>query len=128
MKIYISMLIFCFAAYGLSFAAPNASQVQRSIELIDQEEAFRSRFEQGEKLFIKEIEVKANVYIDKKSIKEIVLPYENRWISKDDLNRLIEGLRQFCAGLGYPIEQIDIFTEIISEKLEITINVSKPVK
>ncbi|MFA6350426.1 MAG: hypothetical protein WCY12_05850, partial [Candidatus Omnitrophota bacterium] len=54
----------------------------------------------------------------------LALPYEKKWLTRKDISQLTEDFRQFCVGLGYPIEQVDIATEIISDKLQVTINVS----
>ncbi|MCX5712238.1 MAG: hypothetical protein NTY47_04090, partial [Candidatus Omnitrophica bacterium] len=90
MKIYLIALFCCFTAYGSSFAALSPSQIEKSMQLIDQNKDLRGRIEQPQKSFVKEVIVTAPFALDKKAVEQAALPYKGSWITKDDIKQLIE--------------------------------------
>ncbi|MGE5197115.1 MAG: hypothetical protein ACM3IL_01250, partial [Deltaproteobacteria bacterium] len=73
-----------------SFAQPSASQIERSQELLDREQALRQELEKGEKTLIKKIIVKGVRKLTKKQIRQIVAPFQKHWLTKKDFEEIID--------------------------------------
>ena len=121
---YIITAICYFFVYGYCFAAPTVGELQRSIELTDENQAYLKKFEQSNRVYIEVIAVRSNVPTDIYKVRKIVASYEKSWLTKKDLVQLIEDVRKFYSKQGYSDEQIDISKQIIEDRLEIVVDIS----
>ena len=91
----IASVIFSLAA-GLPAASqaqgPSASQIQRSQEFLEKEEALQEKLR--EKVFIQKIEVEGATLIPAGRIKDTVAPFQNKWLGKKDIGQIAELIRQ----------------------------------
>lgn len=99
MKRITVIILFLFCLIGnnpiICFAqAPTASQIERSQENLEKERALRETIERGEKVFVKKIIVKGITLLTGEQIKEIIMPFQKHWLTKDDIQRLLDLLRQ----------------------------------
>ncbi len=128
MKKYSYVIICCFAAYTTAIAAPTVGEVQRSVELLDENQAYLKKFEQSSRVYIEVIAVRSNVPTDAKKVRELVMPYEKSWLTKKDLAQLAEDIRKFYSKQGYSDEQIGISKQVVNDTLEIVVDISGVVK
>jgi len=89
----IFLLVFLTGISAVSFAQvqTSLSQVERSQELINENESLRKRVEGPEKNFIKEI-ILIGINLSEKRFKELISPYEKRWLSKYDIRLIVDSL------------------------------------
>ena len=91
------ILFFLCSVIGVrqaSFAQTSASQIERTQEDLEKDRMLRENIEKGQKVFIKEIIVKGITLLTEEQIKEIILPFQKHWLSKDDIQRIIDSLQQ----------------------------------
>ncbi|MCK9603872.1 MAG: hypothetical protein M0R66_05905 [Candidatus Omnitrophica bacterium] len=86
-----NMGIICFAQTS---AAP-LGQVERSEELLNKDEALRKKIEEPEKVFIEEI-ILTGFTLSDDQIKEMISPYQKRWLTKNNIQDIIDLLREAC--------------------------------
>ena len=79
---------------------PSASQIERSEENLQKEELLREKLSQEEKIFIKKIAVKGASLITEDRIKEIILPYQGKWLIKKDIQQIMEFIQQEYKNKG----------------------------
>lgn len=115
-------LFFIFTLYNLCFAqAPTVSQIERTQELTEKEEAVRNKLEEEEKVLIKKIIVHGATSLSKDQIREIVLPFQNHWLSKKDIQVIISLLKAAYNQKGYNNQPAKISFEIKKHSLKIQI-------
>jgi len=88
LKNIVIVLMFLLASAQLSFAEESASKVERSNEVIQQEEALRAKVNAESKSYIKEI-VFNDTDVGQEIIDQIKSTYEGRWVSKDDIMTIL---------------------------------------
>jgi outer membrane protein assembly factor BamA len=115
--ILLNLFSFTFAQYP----APNAEEIQRSQELIDKETMMLERIQKGDKFFIKKILIDGFTLISKTELKDIIIAYQGRWLTKDDLGKLDEEIKQVYRKKGYTTQPKDISYHIKGKILEIYI-------
>jgi len=122
MRLYILTLFFSLTFNNLCFAQP-VSQIERSQEILEQEKILREKIEQEEKVFIKKIIVKGTTQVSEEQIKEIILPYQKKWLTKNDIQCLIDSFKecyqkqvQEIPAISYKIEGRKLIIEVTQEK------------
>ena len=97
-KIAILILFLCLSSLNICFAQDvPVSQIQRTQEILKKEEALREKLNQQEKAFIKKIIVEGVLLLDEEQVKEIILPFQKRWLTEDDINQIIDSLKQLYS-------------------------------
>ena len=94
----LSVILFICSVTGAREAcfaqAPTASQIERTQKDLEKEKALRETIEKGQKVFIKKIIVKGATLLSEEQIKETILPFQKHWLTKEDIQRLIDSLKQ----------------------------------
>ncbi|MDD4980570.1 MAG: POTRA domain-containing protein [Candidatus Omnitrophica bacterium] len=98
----IIFLYFITVLKGVCFAQVNPGQIERSQEIIQDEEALRNRIGQEKKFLIKKIIVEGADLLAPEEIKKMTLAYENHWLSKSDIQAIIDLLKTAYREKGYP--------------------------
>ena len=94
-KIVILILFLCLSFVNICFAQDiPASQIQRTQEILEEEEELREKLNKQEKVFINKIIVEGVLLLDEEEVKDIVLPFQKRWLTEDDINPIIDSLKQ----------------------------------
>ena len=94
----ITILFFCLSFVNICFAQDvPVSQIERTQEVLEKEEALREKLNQQEKVFINKIIVEGALLLDEEQVKEIILPFQKRWLTKDDINQIINSLKQLYS-------------------------------
>ena len=117
---YAFFVVLTVQNVGFTQQPPAASQIQRGQELIDQEKELREKI-QEERIFIETIVVKGVTVLPELRVKDITAPYEERWITKSDIQRIISKIKKAYKQKGRPERSIKISYDIIDKDLEITV-------
>ena len=116
----ITILFFCLSFVNICFAQDvPVSQIERTQEVLEKEEALREKLNQQEKVFINKIIVEGALLLDEEQVKEIILPFQKRWLTKDDINQIIDSLKQLYSQQTKQIPEITY--QIKKRSLKITI-------
>jgi len=118
--IFIFMLLFTFNCSFAQVQTP-LSQIERSEDLIRKEEALREKIEAPEKIYIEEISVEGAGLLAEKEIKDLALLYEKKWLTKDDISQIINGLNELCRNKGLTGQLSDISYRVKDKRLIIKV-------
>jgi hemolysin activation/secretion protein len=90
------------------------SEVEKTQEVLEKEEILRERLQEERKLFINKIVVEGISLLSSERIKEIILPFQKHWLSKKEIQQIVdliiqayrqEGYRELPARVSYSIEK-----------------------
>lgn len=96
-----------FVLSNFSFAqGTSASQIQRSQEILEKEEALLNKIEGSEQFFIRKIIVKGASSLAKDKIREIILPFQKKWLNRGQILQIFELLKQAYSRMGKPMPEI----------------------
>jgi len=89
--VFVSFLFLLLIA-NLAFAGQgmSTSTITRSQDMIQKEEALREKLDKNEKMYLKKAVVSGATLIDKEKIEEILQPFKNHWISKNDIGIIMD--------------------------------------
>lgn len=82
-----------FAHYTI-FAQPPVGEIQRAEEILEKEKILREKLEKKEKIFIKKIIIEGASLISEEKLEEIILPFPRKWLSKEDIQQILEQILQ----------------------------------
>lgn len=119
--LFFFVLIFSLNPLISCWAQTSASQLQRSQEILQQEEALRKKLEEPEKVFIKNIIVKGVVLLNEEKIKEITTPFLKHWLTPTDIRQIIELIKQAYREKGYLKQPAAVSHQIKRRVLIITV-------
>lgn len=117
------ILFFTFIPFEtICFAEPpSVGQIERAQEILQKEEILRNKLEKEEKVYIKKIIVKGATLLDEGKIKEIILPFQKHWLSKTDIQQILDIIGQAYKQKGYTGSPIRISSQIKKNCLEINV-------
>lgn len=93
--------------YGISSAAtPSASQIERTQEILEKGEALMNKIEKKEKKFIKKIIVQGVLSFSQDQIKEIILPFQKKWLTEVDIQQILDSFKELYKRQGKPLARI----------------------
>ncbi len=119
LSVSVTLFYSITALKGICFAQVSPGQIERSQEIIQNEEALRNRIEQENKVLIKKIIVQDADLLGAEEIKKITLAYENHWLSESDINGIIDLLKAAYKEKGYSQQPRKITFRIKSHILKI---------
>jgi len=119
-RIAVLVLFFTFI-YNFSFAQTSASQIERTQEIVEKEEALRNKIEKEEKVFIKNIIVQGATLLSEEEIKKITSPFQKHWLSKDDIQGIVNSLKAAYQQKGYNNQLARITYQVKKSLLKIRI-------
>jgi hemolysin activation/secretion protein len=119
-KIFIFLfLILSFSCF--CFAQTTPAQLQRSQEILEEERTLRGKLEKEEKVYIKKIMVKGATLLNAKQIREIILPFQKHWLTKDDIQQILALIERSYINNGYVTKLKGISYQVKKRILEIQI-------
>ncbi|MCX5701492.1 MAG: hypothetical protein NTW64_00720 [Candidatus Omnitrophica bacterium] len=126
-KLFVAFSLFLLLDSKLTCFAqtPSISQIQRSQEVIEKEQALRDRLKQEEKIFINKIVVKGVSSLSEEQVQEIMQPFQKRWLTKKIIAEILELIKKAYEEKGYTLEPVKIAYQIQKKKLIIEIEESK---
>ena len=103
LSVILFFLCLVIGAKGASFAqGHSASRIERSQEILEKEEALREKIEKEEKVYIKKIILKGITSLSKEQREKIISPFQARWLTKKDIQQILELLKEAYHQQGYP--------------------------
>jgi len=113
--LFLPLETICFAEQ------PSASQIERTQEIIQEEEILRDKLKTGEKVFIKKIIVKGVTLLDEDEIKKIILPFQKHWLNKEEIQQILDAIGQAYKQKGYTQALLKISFQIKKNCLKIDV-------
>ena len=114
-------LLLIFFIRNPGFAQTSVSQMQRAQDLLEKERALSQKLEEPQKIYIKKIIVEGATLLSPEEIKEIISPLQRRWLTKEDIQQIMESLRQAYQRKGYTKQPAKISYRIEKKNLIIVI-------
>jgi len=124
-KALVWFLLLGFVLTHPCLAQVSPSQIQRSQEILEKEQALRKRIEEEDRFFVETITLEGATLISNEEIKEFTLPYHNRWLTKEDIEEIIQLVKQSYEQKGHAQDTLKIDYRIDKENLIINI-IEKP--
>jgi len=95
-KLYMLLIVSLswFFASGVAYSSQNesASTIARSQEMIEKEASLRENINKNDKIYLKKVVIKGATLIDREKIREVLRPFKNCWVSKDDVQLIIDSI------------------------------------
>ncbi len=101
---------------SICVAEESTGQIQRTQEILEKEKALRARLE-DEKVFIKRIIVQGANLSTEEKIKQMILPFQKRWLTKKDILQIKDAISQIYQQEGYREQLVKITYKIINKEL-----------
>jgi len=117
---YLFLLLIFFIQYP-GFAQTSVSQMQRAQDMLEKERALSQKLEEPQKIYIKKIMVEGALLLSADEVKRIVSAFEKRWLTKLDIERILEALKQSYKDKGYTGEPLKISYQIKQKSLIIRV-------
>jgi len=99
---------------------PTPAQIIRSEELIQQDEAWRKKIKE-DRFYISKILVKGVRALSEKDLREILVPFEKKWLTAYDIQEIIDRISDAYEENGIFKEELEIDFEVKKKVLEITV-------
>jgi len=123
MRVFLILLFIFLSFETICFAElPSVGQIERAQEILQENEVLRSRIENGEKAYIKNIIVKGITLLDENKVKEIIFPFQKQWLNKTDIQQILGAIGQAYKQKGYLGLSVKSSFQVINNCLEIEIN------
>lgn len=121
-RILVIIILFFIILENISLAAPTSvGQIQRSQEILEEEKRMTDKLTKEEKFLIKKIVVEGASLLSEDQIKEIILPFQDKWLSKTDIKEILYSINQAYRQNGYDKQPSSISYEIKEGSLEIEV-------
>jgi len=113
----------CFTL-KISFAAPEtASTIGRSQEILREDKALRQKIEQGEQFFVEKIVLKGASKLSQEEIRDIIVPFQDSWMTKKDIQQIIDALKSAYEKKGIETNRFQMACELKETGiLEVTVD------
>jgi len=128
-KVTVIVLVFvCLTAASPASCqaqGPSVSQIEKSRQDLEMDRALRIEVEKGKKVFIKKVIVKGATLITEEQLKEIILPFNNHWLTQADINLILDSIAGAYTQKGYAGQPARASFQIKYGFLEISIEEAK---
>jgi len=121
MKLITLLLLLIFFIRHPGFAQTSVSQMQRAQDMLEKERALSQKLEEPQKIYIKKIIVEGALLLSADEVKRIVSAFERHWLTKLDIERILEALKQAYKDKGYTGEPLKISYQIKQKSLIIRV-------
>jgi len=124
MRIKTAVILVAFltlGAFNSAKAQTSASQLQRAQDLLEEEKTIRLKIEQQQKKYIKSINVEGITLLNQDKIREVTAPFLKHWLTQEDINTVLDTIKQAYKQEGYPNQPAEIRYEIKGKVLWIKI-------
>lgn len=96
-----------------------AGEIERTQEILEKERALREKIEKEERFFIKRITVEGVTLLSAEEIKELILPFQRRWLSQIEMQQILDALTATYHQKGHPDQPEKISFQIKRGSLKI---------
>ena len=87
----------------------------------EEEKAIRVKIEQPQKKYIKSIKVEGATLLNQDKIQELTAPFFRHWLTQEDINIILNTIKQAYVQEGYPNQPVEIRYELKGKVLWIKI-------
>ena len=126
MKLITLLLLLIFFIRHPGFAQTSVSQMQRAQDMLEKERTLSQKLEEPQKIYIKKIIVEGALLLSADEVKRIVSAFEKHWLTKLDIERILEALKQAYKDKGYIGEPLKISYQIKQRSLIIRVEELTP--
>jgi len=126
MKLITLLLLLIFFIRHPGFAQTSVSQMQRAQDMLEKERALSQKLEEPQKIYIKKIIVEGALLLSADEVKRIVSAFERHWLTKLDIERILEALKQAYKDKGYTGQPAKISYRIEKKNLILVIEELTP--
>ena len=114
-------LVLIFYGFALAQTSTTA-RIERSQEILQKDRDLRQKIIQEDKTFVKTIIVKGALKLSEEEIKGITDVFQGSWLTKEDIQQLVDSLKLAYERKGVASSQVKISYELKKGKtLEITV-------
>jgi hemolysin activation/secretion protein len=122
--VFSVLLFFSFIVSVSGFAgiAPSVSQkALRSEEILRKEETLRKRIEEPPKSYVKKIVIEGSSILSEEEIAKISQRFEKRWLTKQEIQQVLDLIKEVYKEKGYPEKIGEITAEVKGKTLKIMV-------
>lgn len=119
------IILFLILNINVCFAQVPAGQIQKSQEILEKEKELRQRIEKPQKQFVKKIEVKGASLLSEQELQEITLPFERRWLTRADIQKIMDLIIDTYEQKGYNATKLKLSYQIKNRRLKIQVEESR---
>lgn len=122
---FIIALFFNLEFFSFAQSQSPSSEIIKTEEEIQKEKFLRKKLQAQEKFYIKKIIFEGINLIELESLEEIKSSFENRWLTKDDIDKILDILKEIYLkkNFNFPLE---IEYKIKKRNLIIIVKENKP--
>jgi len=121
-KSAFTILFFMLVSFSPCFPqSPSAGKIEKMQQDLEMEKALRTELEKGKKVFIKKVILKGATLITEEQLKEIILPFKDRWLSGSGINLILDSITSAYKQKGYEGQPEKITFQVKDGNLEISI-------
>ena len=117
----ILVLFLTLGSFSSAKAQTSASQLQRAQDLLEEEKAIRLKIEEPQKKYIKSIKVEGAALLSQDKIQELTAPFFRHWLAQEDINIILNSIKQAYVQEGYPNQPVEIRYQLKGKVLWIKI-------
>ena len=117
----ILVLFLTLGSFSSAKAQTSASQLQRAQDLLEEEKAIRLKIEEPQKKYIKSIKVEGATLLNQDTIRELTAPFLKHWLAQEDINIILNTIKQAYKDEGYPNHPAEIRYQLKGKVLWIKI-------
>jgi hemolysin activation/secretion protein len=107
--------------FAIAAQDTSVSTITKSQDMIDKEEALRQKLEKDEKIYLKKVIVTGVTLVKKEEIREILQPFKNHWISKNDIQMIMDSITLAYKNKGYHDKLTEISYKVNKSTLHIIV-------
>ncbi|MCM8787845.1 MAG: hypothetical protein NC935_07355 [Candidatus Omnitrophica bacterium] len=109
----LEIILFSLFFKFYSFAQhPSASQIERTHQILKEEQTLQEKLQKEDKVFIKKIIIKGISLLTEDEIKKMILSFQKHWLSKTEAQQILEEIKQVYAQKGYKNQLLKISFKI----------------
>ncbi len=115
------IVLFLFLSFSICSAQPPTGQIQKTQEMLEKERELRQRIEKPQKQFVEKIQVEGASLLSEQELQEITLLFEERWLTQEDIQQVIDLIIQAYKQKGYSEKELKSSYQIENNNLEIQV-------
>ena len=124
---FMAFVLISIACYSNCLAGSNSpADIERTMELINKDKELMGRMGKEMKVFIKEIIVTGVVSFTPDQIRKITAPYENRWLTIQDIGQVKKSIRKLYREKNFAarLKKVRSKTKLNTLEIQVTENIT----
>ncbi len=123
MKKVAFLILFYFTLHPVfAFAQTEIpSQIERTQQILQKEEALKEKINKPEKKLVKTIQVSGVTLVSIDKIQSIILPFQNRWLTEPEVESILASIKMLYEKTGFPNQPAEVSYKIEKHNLNIQV-------